>query len=367
MRSSILGLTLLVALGAAGCAQAFSGSWDTEISIDPQAVDIPTFLDFATQLTVTYEVGGWAFTSFTQLDDTGWIDQTFSVGGILAAYSFGSRLDFDPAGAFESWEVTAGVTMGGMTFDGQFTLVDQDTELVLGATGSTGLVEIDVETTFGGDDNDICDLYWAGLDVSVEFMFCCAEVVATIEFDCDGFEYVTFDVDGIAIPHLPWLLIDAEVALDIQSKSLTLSPAFDFGTYLCFDVYVSQAESGGKGPDQILSLGDFYVSGVGIECEFDTVTFTGISFWGDVGSKPGALGDYWEMYKLASSEPGCCGPFSFETAVFFDETSNNLGDVSLFTAEMELEIGDPFEFRMGLEIDVALGTIEWTLGFTLNW
>jgi len=366
MRSSILGLTLIMALGVFVHAQVITGSWETEILIDPQAVDIPTFLDFSTDLTVTYEIAGWAFTSFTQLDDTGWIDQTFSAGGVLGAYSFGSSLDFDPAGSFESWEVTAGVSTAGMTFDSSFTLIEQDVTLTLGGRGSTGLVEVDVETTFGGDDNDICDLIWSGLDVTVEFLFCCAEVTSTIEFNCDGFEYLTFDVDGIQIPNLPWLVIDAELAFDLQSKSLTLSPGFDFGTYLCFDIYVSPESSGGKGPEEVLSFESFSVDGLGIECELGTVTFTGISYWGDTG-KPGALGEYWEMYQIASNDDGCCGPFSFEIAVFFDQTSNNLGDVALFTAETELGVSEQFEFSLGVEIDAMAGTIELSAGFVVTW
>jgi len=367
MRSAYLGLLLILLAGVATQGQVISGTWATEILIDPQTNSIQAFLDFTTDLTVTYEIGGWAFTSFTALDDTGWIDQTFSAGGVLGAYSFGSTLDFDPAGAFESWEVTAGISMGGMTFDLDFELVEQDVELVLGASGSTGLVEIDISTTFGGDDNDICDFIWAGLEASAEFVFCCADVTAEIEFDCDGFESLTFDVDGIAIPNLPWLTIDAQLEFQTESKILTLSPSLDFGSHTCFDIYVYQANSGGEGPSTPLVLEEISISGIGVECELGAVTFTGISFWGTVGSKPSGLGEYWEMYKIASNDDECCGPLSFETAIFFDENSNNLIDIALFTAELEVEIGEPFEFSLGLEVNADTGEVELIFGFTVTW
>ena len=137
MRAFVLGLVMIAAAASCVCAQAISGVWDVEITIDPQAGTIADFLDFGTDATVTYEIGGWAFTTFTQLDDTGWIDQTFSVGGLLGAFSIGTNLDLDPAGAFESWEVTVGTTFGGVVLDFDFTLVDLDVTFVVGASAST--------------------------------------------------------------------------------------------------------------------------------------------------------------------------------------------------------------------------------------
>jgi hypothetical protein len=361
MRSLVLGLAVMLALGGAtACAQTFSGVFDVGITIDPAAAGIPAFLDFATNLTVTYEVGGWAFTSFTQLDDTGWIEQTFSVGGILGVFVFGTHLDFDPAGAFERWEVTVGLTFGGVAIDSEFTLADQDVTFIIGGSGTTGIVEIDIEVTLGGDDNDVCDLIWAGLDVTLEFPFCCADVTAVVAFDCDGFESVTLDVAGISIPTLPWLTIGAELTFRMETKSLVVSPAFDFDDDYCIDIYVSVDHNGN------LDIGDIHIDGIKLGCAFGRVTFTGISYWGATG-KPGELGDYWEMYKIESDDEACCGPLSFEAAVFFDATSSNLADVAMFTAEAEIEFGEPFAFRIGLESDVVAGTVELGFGFTITW
>ena len=361
MRSIVLGLVVILVLGAATTfAQTFSGAFDAEITIDPVAAAIPAFFDFATDLTVTYELGGWAFTSFTQIADTGWIEQTFSVGGVLGVFAFGTHLDFDPAGAFESWQVTVGLTFGGVAIDSVFTLADQDVTLIIGGSGTTGTVEIDVEVTLGGDDNDVCDLIWGGFDVTLELPFCCAEVTATVEFDCLGFESVTLDVDGITIPTLPWLTIGAELTFRMETKSLVLSPAFDFDDDYCFDFYVSVDYSGN------LDIGDVHINGIKLVCEFDRITFTGISFWGATG-KPGELGAYWEMYKIESDDDTCCGPLSFEAAVFFDATSNNLADVAMFTAEAEVELGDPFTFTTGVEIDLVVGTVALMFGFEITW
>lgn len=362
MRRFVLGLVAVAALGVCVTAQGISGIWDFDITIDPGAGTIADFFDFDTTATVTYGIGSWAFTAITVLDDTGWVDQSFSVGGLLGAFSIGMDLNLDPAGAFETWEVTVGTTFGGVELDFDFELADFDVTFVVGAAASAGGVDIDFTTTFGGDDNDVCDLDWSGLDVSIEFPFCCGEISATIEFDCDGFDNVTFGVDDVTVPALPWLTVDAELIYRMQTKELVLSPDFDFDTGLCFDIYVSVDEQTGS---QILRLGDIHINGIKLVCEFEHVTFTGISFWGASG-KPGELGTHWEMYKIESNEETCCGPLSFETAVFFDETSNNLADVSEFTSELEVEIGEQFTFSAGFEYDVVAATVDLVFGFRLE-
>jgi len=360
MRWVTCALLLLLVAAACAWAQELSGEWSAEITLDPAATTIAGFLGFSTAATVTYEVGGWVFTTSTQVNDTGWLDQKFSAGGVLGALTIGSNLDLAPVGAFESWDIAVGTTFGGVTIDGKLTLADLDVTFVVGGTSSTGVVDIDVNVTFGGDDNDVCDFDWAGASISLDFPFCCADVTATVEFDCDGFEYLALDVDGIVIPALPWVTIDSDLKFDLQSKSLTLSPNVNFDAGVCFDVHVSVDTSDN------LEIGDIHIDGIELECKFDYVTFTGISFWGG-GTKPGELGDYWEMYKIESDDESCCGALSFEAAVFFDAASVNLADVALFTTEMEIEFGDPFTFSTGLDVDVVAGTVELRFGFAIDW
>jgi hypothetical protein len=363
MRRLLIGLVVAAALSGWAGAQGFSGVWDMEVTIDPMAGTIADFFDFETSATVTYEVGGWSFTTFTQLDDTGWIDQTFSVGGIVGDFTVGMGLNLDPAGAFESWKVTVGTTFGGVALEFDFTLAESDVELVVGGSTATGVVDVSFTTTFGGDDNDICDFDWAGIDVTLEFPFFCADVSATIEVDCDGFDQLTLRADGIAVPALPWLTIDAELTYRLETKSIVLSPDFDFETGLCFDVYVNvdeQTESSG-----FVGLRDIHIDGLKLVCTVDRVVFTGISFWGATG-KPGALGEYWEMYKIESNDETCCGPLSFDAAIFFGVGSHNLADISLFSIGMDLELGDPFTFSVDLDVDVDAATVEVIFGFRVD-
>jgi len=355
-RALVLSLAVLFGLGVAAFAQTLSGEWDTTVSIVPTPVSIG--LD--STLTVTYALSGWTFTSYSELDETGWQDQTFDVGGALGAFTLGSFLDLDPAGAFDEWEVTAGVSIAGVTFGLDWDLTD-DLAVTLSGSGTAGLVTVGADIYFGDPAVDGCDLNWTGIDITVDFPFCCADVAGTISFDCDGFQSACFDVDGIALPNFPWLTLGAELCFELQTKTLVLSPTFDFGDIACFDVYFDVASEGN------LIIGDIEITGIGLECTIGGVDFTGVSYWG-TGDKPSILygTDYWEGYQITTTDDGCCGPFSFDISVFFDH-AGNLFDIAEFDANMEIQLATQFSFSMGIDITVDTGFTLWSLGFTVTW
>ena len=377
-RALVLSLAVIFGLGIAVSAQTLSGSWTLGLEIDPTNSDFAAALDFSSTLSVEYAVGGWVFGSVSVFDDAGWADQDFSAVGSLGAWTFTSAVDFDPSGAFGSLDIGTSISIGGMTFGFDFTLADQDVTLELTGAGATSLVDIDLTVTFGGDDNDICDLNWGGIDVTVSFPFCCADITGSLSFDCYGFQGICFNVSGIVVGNIPWMTLGAELCFQTESKTLTLTPAFDFGADVCFDVYFDVATTGGVGPGTILNIGDISINGIGLECEIGGIAFTAISFWGTprfwngvAMDLPGLLmnrgGQYWEAYQIATTDDGCCGPFAFDITVFFDENSDNLFDIALLEANMSIQIATQFEFGMGVAFDVVNGATSWTLDFTVTW
>jgi hypothetical protein len=343
-------------LAFSGLAATLSGSWDTDVTIDPQQTNFNDAIGLTSVLTVTYTVGDWAFTSVTDLDQTGWTDQDFSVAGVLGAFSITSALDFVPATpAFGSWNTTAAVAIAGVSFGADFTLADQDVTLVLTGAGVAGDVTVGVEITFGGDDNDVCDLDWAGVVITLGFPFCCADIALVVEFDCDGFEEACFSVVGIAIPNLPWVTIGADVCFTMEEKTLVLTPAFDFGTIVCFDLYFDVDTTGN------LTIGDISIIGIGLTCDIGAVTFTGLSMLD--GSE-----EYWEVYTISTNDDACCGPFGFDVTFSFLEGGARLFDIALIDANMTLQVAAQFLFNMGLEVDVQTGGFtQWTVGFLVTW
>ena len=102
---------------------------------------------------------------------------------------------FDPATVlFESWEVTGGLSLAGVSFESTFTLEPGVTTLEIVGSGSAGNVDVGVELTLGS--GLACDFDFNGVVVTVDFPFCCAEISSEISFTCDGFEYVEFIDDG---------------------------------------------------------------------------------------------------------------------------------------------------------------------------
>ena len=368
-RALVISLICVLGLAFTGLAATLSGSWDTDVTIDPQQTNFDDAIGLVSVLTVIYTVGDWSFTSVTDLDESGWTDQDFSVAGVLGAFVITSALDFDvTVPAFGSWNTTADVSIAGVSFGFDFTLYPNDVELVLSAGGVAGDVTVDVEVTFGDliytalIAGNGCDLDWAGITIDIGFPFDCALIDLAIEFDCDGFVDAVFTTTGIAIPNLPWVTLDVELSYTVQTKSLTITPAFDFGTIVCFDLYIDVAESGN------LTLGAITFEGIGLSVDFGGVIFTGTSFWG-TGTKPGLLygTSYWEVYSISTTDDACCGPFDFDVAVYFLDGGVALFDVALIDVDVELEIASQFTFTMGLEVDVDLGFSEWTVGFEVTW
>lgn len=357
-----LGLIFLFALGCIGFAQQLSGSWDLAIEIDPQQTNFSHSLAIYSILKVNYSIGDWTFGTATVLDESGWVDQDFSTTGMLGPFTLTAGVDFNPDATFGSLVTTASAPLAGALIGAQFTLEGDDTFLTITMSGSSASVDVNISVDFG-DNDAICDFPFAEVSISIGFPFCCGEISSSLTIGCDGFDQITFSTPGITIPNLPWLTIGAQLVYTLQTKSLTLSPTFDFGTVTCVDFYIEVDSS------ENLTIGSISIEGIKLSCDVGAVTFTGISFWGESG-KPGRLSgtDYWEVYTVATNADACCGPFSFDVSVFFLENGIRLFDVSMIEANLELTVAPQFVFSMGMGIDVEVNTtLIWTLGFEITW
>ena len=357
-----LGLIFLFTLGCVGLAETLSGSWDLDINIDPQEANFSDALTLYSVLKVNYTIGAWTFGTATVLDQNGWVDQDFSTTGMLGAFTLTAAADFNPNATFGSLVATMSVPFAGALLGMQFTLEGDDTFLTVTASGNAGDVDIDIDIDFG-DNDAVCDFPFDEVSISIGFPFCCASISSSLTIGCAGFDQISFYTSGIAIPTLPWLSISASLVYTMQTKTLTLSPAFDFGTQTCIDFYIDVASSGN------LAIESISIEGIRLSCDVGPVTFTGLSFWGATG-KPGKLAgtDYWEVYTIETNADACCGPLSFDVSVFFLENGLRLFDVSMFDANLEIAIASQFEFSTGLEIDVeAVAATIWTVGFSIAW
>lgn len=380
-RALVLSLICVLGLAFTGFAASLTGSWDTDVTIDPTQTSFDLAIGLTSKLTVNYIVGDWTFTSITALTDAGWSDQDFNASGVLGAFSISTALDLNPDATFGDLDVTVGVTIAGVTFGWDLDLADNDLKLVLTASGVAGDVTIAGALTFGGDDNDVCDLPWVSADIDLGFAFCCVDLSVDIDFTCaSGFDSVTFAFGGLVVPNLPWLTVDGYIIFDLDDgKTVNISPAIDFGMDVCFDFYWSIDEDGNANG---FTIDGINLDGIELTCEIGGVAFTGITYWGPAivdtdydtvaDSFPGILTpygtQYFEGYQIYTTDDACCGPFDFTLGVFFQENlTDQLFDVDLFVAEVGLQVAPQFKFDMGLTIDAGGGFTEWVIGFLVTW
>jgi hypothetical protein len=363
-RALVLSLICVLGLGFGSLAATLSGSWDTDVCIDPQQTNFNDAISLDSIVTVKYAVCDWTFTSVTVLDETGWVDQDFNVSGVLGAFSFTSLLDFNPAvPEFGSWINTVSVSIAGVSFSVKSTLDAAGLGVVFTGTGAIGDCTVKVVATFGDATTLDCDLDWTGVDFTITFPFCCADITFTVGFDCEGFEMACFGVKGIAVPNMPYLTLAADVCFTVDEKTLDITPAFAWGDIACFDLYFEVTTAGN------LSIQNITITGIGLECTIGGVDFIGVSYWG-AGAKPSILAgtEYWEAYQIKTTDDGCCGAFGFDLGFFFLDTGTQLFDIALIDVNMSLQIASQFKFTMGLEIDFEVGGFtEWCVGFVVTW
>ncbi len=364
-RAFILGAVIVMGFALAGSAEALTGHWRIDLGINPQTSSFVEAFSYSAELLVKYTVGDWTFSSLSILDESGWKNQAFSTIGVVGGFTVSSALNFDPdVPEFEKWTMTTTVQLSGVTFSGTFELYDEDSFLTLQVRGSSEGIDIVAIAKFGDDDDPIgeCDLDFSSLRIGIDFPFCCTEVKSTIYFDCSGFDKIVFEAAEIAIPEFPWVTLDAKIEFTVQTKSLTITPSFDFSA-VCVELYVGVETSG------TLTFDALHFDGFKLECDVGDVQFTAISFWGDgeFVSKPGILGDYWEMYMIEADEDACCGPFDFEAAVFFDEESVHLFDAAKFTFDMSIAFTPSMEFSMGTDYVLGVGVTSLDFGFLITW
>jgi hypothetical protein len=326
-----------------------------------------------TTLTVNYEICGWVFDMSTQGTMAGWIAQSFSLDGQLGLFGISSDVVFNPAqvqtAAFTSWTVITSLNFVGVDLTGTFVLTPGNTSLSLVVDGSASCLDFTGTLTFGDPDNDACDFDWTGVTFVIDFPLCgCANIEATIIFDCSGFVSAEFCALDIAIPGVDWATIDICFLYETQTKSYTIDTNFDLGVEGCLKLLITQ-------PTAI--FGDLTVDGVQLDCTIGGVDFTGISYWGDTllhpvadADKPGILADtpYWEAYQIRTDDDGCCGDFTFGLTVFFLEGGVKLFDIAEIDTYFDIGISD--QFTLGMTLDLVLDpavVVDWCLHFLVEW
>ena len=328
--------------------------------IDPSSMECSLDTTFA----VSLGLGSWTFDSTTSLDASGWSDQGFDTLGALGAFTIESAVDFAPAlAAFESWISTARVSLAGAVFSGTFSLEPGVTQLTISSeTGMGTPVQFYADVILGSGEG--CDLDFHSMSMGLIFPVSeCVSIESGIRLGYDGFEYAFFATERLVVPGAPWLTLDATVEFEAEAKAMAISPSIDFGPATGFDLYM------GVSPEEGLTTDAVLIDGIGLSYELSGLRFAALSFWG-AGDKPGLLADteYWQVASVHTLEVVCCGPFSFDAAVYFLEGGTRLFDAALIESDLAWRATRYLAVDTGLKINLETAAFsEWTIGFTMIW
>jgi len=294
---------------------------------------------------------GWNSTGLTKLD--------FKSTGSLGNFSLSSSLSFDPSAIrFKRWKASADWDAKGLSLSSSFQITPNFVALDVSAKGEAEVIAfgVDVELrTQGG-----CELLFQGIDLSIDFPFCCANVSSEVSFSKDGFRELGVSVSDIEIEHLPWMSIDADLTFEMDEKTLELSPSFDFGSFACIDLYIEVQTA------STMQISSITIYGIGLKCDIGEVSFEVLSY---LDGTHLLKSKYWEMVALSfDSDADCCGPFSGDVAVYFLQGGAMLFDVAYFEGSFSVVINQSLTLDMTLARDLEAGGLDkLACGFVLSW
>jgi len=357
MKTGAVCVVLLVLVCFAVSAESsLSGDWSLSVTVDPAAASP---ISLGTSVEAVYSVGDWSFTSSTSLGASGWSGQDFDASGAWGPFSVSAALSLDPSAiAFKKWSSTASWEYEGVSLSSTFNLTPNYVALDLSAGGAVDdlSLEIDIALKSQGD----CGLMFDGVDISLGFLYCCAEISSEFSFSCDGFEEATFSVSDIAIPNLPWVTLDADLAFELAEKALDLSPSFDLGDFTCFKLYID------VDVNDNVSCGTISVYGIGLTCDIGDVSFESLSY---VDGTHKLNGSYWEMIAISfDNDAACCGLTAGEVAIYFLEGGARLFDVALLEGTLSAALNERTSIDLGMTWDIQDGGFkELTADFAVAW
>ena len=350
MKRALAILAVASMFGFAGLAQ-ITGTWDVTLEFGPLGTTCTTLypsIGISSDLTLNYEFCGWTFSSISSFDESGFASQEFSASGALGPLTLSSTMDFIPAFAtaytnsyqtasnccywketptsttpkFDSWDVTADLTFGGVdlevyflleannetqvTYTGYFTGTFPNLTFVQTASQTTcptakngsgwriklagslngctitsytyfGMTEADATSTVGcpviGKKGTFtmaedCDVSFTEEYLTIEDVsFACMTLDMALKVSCTGFDYFKVILGDISF--LPWLNLTAGITFTTTSKDFVLCGTIAAVGDVCFSVDAA-IDSPGDG-----SITSISIYGISVSYEFsDCLKFT---------------------------------------------------------------------------------------------
>jgi len=413
MKRALAILAACSLFGFAGFAQ-FSGEWDTTINVLPTPVGLEE-----TSLTLNYTFAGWALTSVSTFDSTGFASQSFEAEGALGpteieasiAFAPGAETIYECAGwtvnepHYKSSSLEASLEFGGVSFslavthDADYVAIFTEDEIQ--TNGSNKLSDwtsvcydkyllVAKEGYYCQTDSEIAlrlpsymtyTLTVEADPISAEIVFddvctgiqfkeatigfadlslCCGITFdAELAFNkCKGFDYFEFTAKDL-FPICCGISFDLSVKFTTDAKTVTLKPKWA-GIEGCFEFYGDLNYEGGANED--LSLTGLRVDGWKLYCELaecnyvEFVTFLSPQNADDYGYEDVFEDGEFQYAKLGFCGPGCCGGnYSVDLSVFFDNGGGLFG-ISRVGADMTIPVMSNLTVNSSFAVNTSGGT-----------
>ena len=431
MRARILiAVTLAAALVGLGvCAGPLSGSWANELTFTvDKTTEVMSPFSVDSIFTLNYAFWGFVGTSLSEFYLPGFIWQGFGLTGAIGAVELQADLLFGPSttdflyaqGIVTTsvagldigwyWATLDDAVLGGPadgsalrlagSFGGcevvsitefQARIKDEDFDGITIVHAATGLYKSYDTFPISTPQTGSCCNGWSGEKVTVSGLsfVCIEDLTTTVYFTCvSGFEWVRFEVGEICTG-LSWLSLDLELTLNIQTKSIVVTPSVVLGDCVCIDTYLDIRT--GAADDTLYgaftSITGISLYGVGVSYTWQGITFKALTVLDtgryvlttpQYGSVIASIAevvdkgydyypDYWELYSIEVTQDGCCGGLtSFLANTYFDENLTGIFDWALTHVEAKYAVSSTLFLTMLLELDND-GLDRFGVGFEIGW
>lgn len=319
-------------------------------------------------LVIDWPVGTYGFTADVSFGITPAAFKGLSATGNVTAYGTSTTIDF-------SLVPVAAAFATGLTLEVSGTL--------LSGMGVTTTVHFGAPMGPGAPPANPCALDFSSAELFLDgFPWCCVYVGLRTVFDCEGFDRAEIDFDLSALDGV--LSLDGDLVFQLQTKTLTLTPQFQFGADACVWVNVGVDPevvwgSSGRGPIEAIVVRGFGVTGCDVgAAEFGMIASIAGGLYkskgaNDIGIR--ANGYYIALdpsvapnrYEETDYDMVLTLEHGFNNAelavdVYFDPDASRLFDLALITAEYVYRLSSSFEFSLGFGLDPVGGLHRFVVG-----
>jgi len=376
MKRALAVCTVLCVLAFAGFSQ-ITGKWTASLCLD--ATYTPTL---TSELSITYNVGGFDITSVTGFGAAGLTSQKFTLKGAFGPFSLTGNMIFDVSAiAYKQSDLTTGLDFAGVgltlkiehwaaAYQPSGLCDPAATDGVLRYTLTASLAPITAKLVF----LDCCSgTAFQQLLVTLKGLSLCCGITYDAEFSFlkSGFDYVTFSIKNFA-EICCGISFDMSVKFTPNSKSVKVTPKFGgFGVVGCIEVYGDVESEGGEGED--LFLNAIRIDGFKIGCtlgdcnELNFVTFLSPDKAEDYGYTFDTDCGEFEFVEMKFCGPTCCGDkYTVALKIYFG-SQGGLFDVTRLVYDVKLPLLANFTLNFNGTIPAAdCADAEYCFGWTFS-